>query len=110
MDLILLNRQMSKTTPEIEPHLLTSTSHQRKDVSASTRLTGISPYARRFFSSTSFEILRYKTVQHSILPQQNYRMLAFLNDCAFDSEPATFLQHCACYDIVTRKTGLPQPS
>ncbi|GFU81817.1 uncharacterized protein TNCV_3380771, partial [Trichonephila clavipes] len=64
-DHVILNHgQVTWTTPELAPPLLTTTPHQREDVSASTDLTCIAAL-RRVFSGTGLEpVTKQATVRY----------------------------------------------
>ncbi|GFV36836.1 uncharacterized protein TNCV_3123771 [Trichonephila clavipes] len=60
-DLVLLNHgQVKRTTPELAPPLLTTTLHQRKDVSALHRFNVHRCPTRRVFSGTGLELMTYQ--------------------------------------------------
>ncbi|GFX51823.1 hypothetical protein TNCV_5015251 [Trichonephila clavipes] len=57
MDLVILNHgQVTRATPELASSLLTSTEHQRKDVSALDRFSVYRCPTRRVFSGTGLDI------------------------------------------------------
>ncbi|GFX46723.1 uncharacterized protein TNCV_4038711 [Trichonephila clavipes] len=57
-DHVILNHgQVTWTTPELAPPLLTTTSHQREDVSALDRFNEYRCPTRRVFSGTGFELV-----------------------------------------------------
>ncbi|GFT51636.1 uncharacterized protein TNCV_2632961 [Trichonephila clavipes] len=58
MDHVILNHgQVTWTTPELAPPLLTTTSHQREDVSALDRFNVHRCPTRRVFSGTGIELM-----------------------------------------------------
>ncbi|GFV81477.1 uncharacterized protein TNCV_52011 [Trichonephila clavipes] len=58
MDHVILNHgQVTWTTPELAPPLLTTTPHQREDVSALDRFNVHSCPTRRVFSGTGIELM-----------------------------------------------------
>ncbi|GFU95885.1 uncharacterized protein TNCV_2824231, partial [Trichonephila clavipes] len=65
-DHVILNHgQVTWTTPELAPPLLTTTPHQREDVSALDRFSVLRCPTRRVFSGTGLELVtRQATVQY----------------------------------------------
>ncbi|GFY20341.1 uncharacterized protein TNCV_209731 [Trichonephila clavipes] len=64
-DVILNHGQVTWTTPELAPHLLTTTPHQREDVSALDRFNVHRCPTRRVFSGTGFEpVTKQATVRY----------------------------------------------
>ncbi|GFW18207.1 uncharacterized protein TNCV_4007471 [Trichonephila clavipes] len=62
---ILDHGQVTWTTPELAPPLLTTTPHQREDVSAFDRFNVHRCPTRRVFSGTGFELVtRQATIRH----------------------------------------------
>ncbi|GFW60992.1 uncharacterized protein TNCV_4872021 [Trichonephila clavipes] len=58
MDLVILNHgQATKTTPELEPPILTSAAHLREDIWALDRFNVHHSSTRRVFSGTSLELM-----------------------------------------------------
>ncbi|GFS86027.1 uncharacterized protein TNCV_1220141 [Trichonephila clavipes] len=58
LDHVILNHgQMTRTTSELAPHLLTTTPHQREDVSALGRFNVHRCPTRRVFSGTGLELV-----------------------------------------------------
>ncbi|GFY03585.1 uncharacterized protein TNCV_3092111 [Trichonephila clavipes] len=57
-DLVILNHgQVTRMTPEVAPHLLTTTPHQRKDVRALDKFVVHRCLTRRVFSGTKLEFV-----------------------------------------------------
>ncbi|GFW71751.1 uncharacterized protein TNCV_219651 [Trichonephila clavipes] len=65
-DHVILNHgQVTWTTPELAPHLLTTTPHQREDVSALDRFNVHRYPTRRVFSGTGLELVtRQATIRY----------------------------------------------
>ncbi|GFY22766.1 uncharacterized protein TNCV_2180271 [Trichonephila clavipes] len=65
-DHVILNHgQVTWTTPELAPPLLTTTPHQREDVSALDRFSGHRCPTRRVFSGTGLEpVTKQATVRY----------------------------------------------
>ncbi|GFW45129.1 uncharacterized protein TNCV_716311 [Trichonephila clavipes] len=66
MDHVILNHgQVTWTTPELAPPLLTTTPHQREDVSALGRFNVHRCSTQRVFSGTGFELVtRQATIRY----------------------------------------------
>ncbi|GFW21720.1 uncharacterized protein TNCV_2529191 [Trichonephila clavipes] len=76
-DHVILNHgQVTWTTPELAPPLLTTTPHQREDVSALDRFNVHRCPTRRVFSGTGFEpVIKQATVRylyHSAIAAHGY--------------------------------------
>ncbi|GFW77584.1 uncharacterized protein TNCV_2499761 [Trichonephila clavipes] len=75
-DHVILNHgQVTWTTPELAPPLLTTTPHQRKDVSAVDRFNVHRCATRRVFSGTGLELMTYLPWSDTLttgLPQPSF--------------------------------------
>ncbi|GFW19813.1 uncharacterized protein TNCV_3561161 [Trichonephila clavipes] len=70
MDHVILNHgQVTWTTPELAPPLLTTTPHQREDVSALDRFNVHRCPTRRVFSGTGLELVTRQSSRNCHIPQ-----------------------------------------
>ncbi|GFU17981.1 uncharacterized protein TNCV_318711 [Trichonephila clavipes] len=96
-DHVILNHgQVTWTTPELAPPLLTITPHQREDVSALDRFNVHRCPTRRVFSGTGLELMTY-------LPWSDTLTTGLPQPCFSDESTFEILQHKA--QFVHRRRG-----